>query len=150
MLGRYPGVLDANVYGVQLPGHDGKAGTAAIYIDPALRESFDHQDFLRYVVTISSSVSRKLIKLSLVTVSRHARTHLPKYAVPLFLRHVEAPSSTHNNKQNKIPLKREGVHPDKVTPGDKVFWIERHGKGITYIPFTRQDWEDLHVGKAKL
>ncbi|GAB1309860.1 Isopenicillin N epimerase component 1 [Madurella fahalii] len=127
VLGRYPGVLDANVYGVQLPGHDGKAGTAAIYIDPALRDTFDHQDFLR-----------------------HARTHLPRYAVPLFLRHVEAPSSTHNNKQNKIPLKREGVHPDKVTPGDKVFWIERHGKGTTYIPFTRQDWEDLHVGKAKL
>ncbi|KAK3987654.1 Isopenicillin N epimerase component 1 [Cladorrhinum sp. PSN332] len=127
VLGKYPGVLDANVYGVQLPGHDGKAGTAAIYIDPALKEAFNHQDFLR-----------------------HARTHLPRYAVPLFLRHVEAPSSTHNNKQNKLPLKQEGVHPEKVGPTDKVFWIEKHGKGTTYILFTRQDWEDLHVGKAKL
>ncbi|KAK4231664.1 Isopenicillin N epimerase component 1 [Podospora fimiseda] len=127
VLGRYPGVLDANVYGIQLPGHDGKAGAAAIYIDPALKEAFDHQDLLR-----------------------HARTHLPRYAVPLFLRHVEAPSSTHNNKQNKLPLKQEGVHPDKVAPSDKVFWIEKHGKGTTYIPFTREDWNDLHVGKAKL
>jgi hypothetical protein len=81
---------------------------------------------------------------------RHARTHLPRYAVPLFLRHVQAPSSTHNNKQNKVPLKQEGVDPDKVASGDKVFWIERHGKGDTYVPFTRRDWEDLHVGRAKL
>ncbi|KAK0719265.1 AMP-binding enzyme [Lasiosphaeris hirsuta] len=127
ILGKYPGVLDANVYGVQIPNHDGKAGAAAIYVDPALRKTFDHQDFLR-----------------------HARTHLPKYAVPLFLRHVKTPSSTHNNKQNKIPLKKEGVDPEKVHADDKVFWVESHGKGVTYIPFTRQDWEDLHVGKAKL
>ncbi|KAK1752734.1 Isopenicillin N epimerase component 1 [Echria macrotheca] len=127
VLGKYPGVLDANVYGVQLPGHDGKAGAAAIYIDPALKKAFDHQDFLR-----------------------HARSHLPRYAVPLFLRHVKEPSATHNNKQNKMPLKKEGVDPEKVKPEDKVFWIESHGKGVTYVPFTRRDWDDLHVGKAKL
>lgn len=50
VLGKYPGILDANVYGVELPGHDGKAGTAAIHIDPALKETFDHQDFLRYII----------------------------------------------------------------------------------------------------
>ncbi|KAK5653978.1 hypothetical protein OQA88_7654 [Cercophora sp. LCS_1] len=127
VLGKYPGILDANVYGVQVPGHDGKAGAAAIYIDPALKKTFDHQDFLR-----------------------HARAHLPRYAVPLFLRHVKEPSATHNNKQNKVPLKKEGIDPEKVKPEDKVFWIESHGKGVTYIPFTRQDWDDLHVGKAKL
>ncbi|KAK0732406.1 hypothetical protein B0T21DRAFT_291412 [Apiosordaria backusii] len=127
VLGKYPGVLDANVYGVELPGHDGKAGTAAVYVDPAIKEGFDHQGLLR-----------------------HARAHLPKYAVPLFIRHVEAPSATHNNKQNKAPLKKEGVHPDRVVPGDKVFWIGGQGKGETYVPFTRQDWQDLHGGKAKL
>jgi hypothetical protein len=63
---------------------------------------------------------------------------------------VRTPSATHNNKQNKLPLKQEGVDPDKVVAGDEVFWIEGHGKGATYIPFTRRDWEDLHVGKAKL
>lgn len=47
VLGEYPGVLDANVYGVQLPGHDGKAGAAAIYIDPAMKGAFDHRAFLR-------------------------------------------------------------------------------------------------------
>lgn len=49
-----------------------------------------------------------------------------------------------------MPLKQEGVDPDKVAPGDVVVWIERHGKGVTYIPFTRRDWEDLKIGKAKL
>ncbi|KAK0657779.1 fatty acid transporter [Cercophora newfieldiana] len=119
VLGKYPGVLDANVYGVQVPGHDGKAGAAAVYIDPALKKT-------------------------------HARSHLPRYAVPLFLRHVKEPSATHNNKQNKMPLKKEGIDPDKVKPEDKVFWIESQGKGITYVPFTRQDWDDLHIGKARL
>ncbi|KAK4248970.1 Isopenicillin N epimerase component 1 [Corynascus novoguineensis] len=107
--------------------HDGKAGAAAIYLDPNVNDMFDHRDFLRY-----------------------ARTHLPKFAVPLFLRHVQAPFSTHNNKQNKLPLKHAGVDPDKMATGDKLFWIEGHGKGATYIPFTRRDWAKLQAGKAKL
>lgn len=68
----------------------------------------------------------------------------------MFLRHVQAPSWTHNHKQNKMPLKQEGVDPGKVAFGDRVFWIEGHGKGATYIPFTCQDWENLLIGKAKL
>lgn len=91
-----------------------------------------------------------MTKASTIPDRRHARSHLPKYAVPLFLRHVTETSSTHNNKQNKLPLKEEGVDPDKVKPQDKVFWIEKHGRAETYIPFTRQDWDDLHIGKAKL
>ena len=66
------------------------------------------------------------------------------------MRHVEAPSATPNNKQNKVPLKKEGIDPSRVPPGDTVFWIDGNGKGATYVPFTRQDWDDLHIGKAKL
>ncbi|OAA63536.1 AMP-dependent synthetase/ligase [Niveomyces insectorum RCEF 264] len=127
VLGRFPGVLEANVYGVALPGHDGKAGAAALYLDPQQKAHFNHEAFLA-----------------------HARKHLPKYAVPLFLRHVKAVSATHNNKQNKLPLKKEGVHPDKVAPDEPVFWIDGHGKGVTYIPFTRDDWNSLQAGKARL
>ncbi len=81
--------------------------------------------------------------------SRHARSNLPKYAVPVFLRQVTEPVSTHNNKQNKVPLKQEGVHPEKVK-GDRLFWVDRHGKGSTYVPFGQKEWDDLHAGKAKL
>ncbi|KAI6271566.1 hypothetical protein MCOR34_011623 [Pyricularia oryzae] len=127
VLGNFPGVVEANVYGVQLPNHDGRAGAAAIYIEPEKKASFDTAAFLA-----------------------HARKHLPKYAVPIFLRHIAVISASHNNKQNKQPLKAEGVDPDKVKAGDEIWWIEDGGKGNRYVPFTREDWNALGVGKAKL
>ena len=51
-----------------------------------------------------------------------------------------------NNKQNKVPLKREGVDPEKVQGGDEIVWAQ----GDSYVPFTRQDWANLSAGKAKL
>lgn len=81
--------------------------------------------------------------------TRHCRAELPKYAVPIFVRLVDEPLSTGNHKQNKVPLKAEGVDPDKVSNGDEVLWIQE-GKGDAYVPFTRGDWRDLTKGKAKL
>jgi hypothetical protein len=81
--------------------------------------------------------------------NRHARTHLPKYAVPVFLRQLREKSITHNNKQNKVPLKNAGVDLSK-TKGDPVFWISEGGKGPTYVRFTQADLDALHGGKAKL
>lgn len=46
-LGKYPGVIDANVYGVAVPNHDGKAGCAALLLDDAVRERFDFDGLLR-------------------------------------------------------------------------------------------------------
>lgn len=47
VVGRYPGVVEANVYGVALPKHDGRAGCAAIYIEPSERSTFDFAGLLR-------------------------------------------------------------------------------------------------------
>jgi len=47
VLGRYPGVVEANVYGVSLPSHDGRAGCAAVYIDPNLKSSFNYAGLLK-------------------------------------------------------------------------------------------------------
>lgn len=47
VLGRYPGIAEANVYGVALPGHDGRAGAAAIYINPSDRQGFNMAGFLQ-------------------------------------------------------------------------------------------------------
>lgn len=52
VLGRYPGILEASVYGVQLPGHDGKVGVAAVYMDPAGQGTLDHGGFLRCAVSL--------------------------------------------------------------------------------------------------
>ncbi|KAF4633123.1 hypothetical protein G7Y89_g4994 [Cudoniella acicularis] len=127
VLGNYPGVVEANVYGVALPTHDGRAGCAAVYIDPRHKESFDYAGLLK-----------------------HSRIHLPKYAVPVFLRLVKEMTPIHNNKQNKVPLREEGVDPEKVKPEDKVLWIDGKGRGHTYVEFHRDHWEDLRLGKAML
>ena len=158
VLGKYPGLLEANVYGVAIPGHDGKAGAAAILIDQSRRETFDYRDFLRYVVYIRYPIHVYQLKLQILEkyplklmCTRHVRAHLPKYAVPLFLRHVAEPSPMHNNKQNKVPLKRDGVDPAKVGPtGDVLYWVEDWGRGDTYVPFTAGDWASLSSGRAKL
>jgi acyl-CoA synthetase (AMP-forming)/AMP-acid ligase II len=49
VLGRFPGVVEANVYGVALPAHDGRAGCAAVYIDPDHSRHFDYTGLLQYV-----------------------------------------------------------------------------------------------------
>jgi acyl-CoA synthetase (AMP-forming)/AMP-acid ligase II len=47
VLGKFPGVVEANVYGVQLPSHDGRAGCAAVYIDPSYQKNFDFAGLLK-------------------------------------------------------------------------------------------------------
>ena len=48
VLGRHPKVLESNVYGVEVPNHDGRAGCAAIYILPEEREKFDWKGLLEH------------------------------------------------------------------------------------------------------
>ena len=80
--------------------------------------------------------------------TRHTRSRLPKYAVPVFIRVVKNMIPFHNNKQNKVPLREEGVDPDKTCPEDTFLWIDELGKGRAYVDFSRSDWEDLRSGKA--
>jgi acyl-CoA synthetase (AMP-forming)/AMP-acid ligase II len=143
VLGQFPGVVEANVYGVTLPTHDGRAGCAAVYIDPNHVKDFDFASFLK-------SVPLPIFSFLPADENRHARTHLPKYAVPVFLRLVKEMTPIHNNKQNKVPLREEGVDPAKVKPEDKVLWVDAHGKGHTYVDFHSDHWEHLKLGKARL
>ncbi|RKF56917.1 Isopenicillin N epimerase component 1 [Golovinomyces cichoracearum] len=126
-LGQYPGIVQANVYGITLPNHDGKVGCAAIYIDPKLRDTFDFSDFFR-----------------------HNHSLLSKHAVPQFLRILKEISLTHNFKQNKVTLREEGVDPEKVASHDEILWIGREEKGLTYRKFLPIDWNNLKCGKSRL
>lgn len=130
VLGHFPQLLESNVYGVEIPNHDGRAGCAAIYIRPEERASFDWKALLE-----------------------HSRKGLPKYAVPVFLRLVQTPTPMHNNKQNKVPLKKEGVDLKKVAEGeagkdDVVMWVPPGGD--QYVPFRESDWNNIVGGKARL
>lgn len=90
------------------------------------------------------------VTLSVLTApNRHAREHLPKYAVPIFLRRIKQRSATHNNKQDKAPLRKAGIDPDAME-GSTVLWISDHGKGDDYVPFTQAELDSLRGGQAKL
>lgn len=82
-------------------------------------------------------------------VVRHARTFLPKYAVPVFVRQIKERSATHNNKQDKVPLKKAGIDPGQMEESP-VLWISNNGKGDDYVPFTQNDLDALRGGRAKL
>jgi fatty-acyl-CoA synthase len=82
-----PGVLEANVYGVEAPGAEGRAGMAALVTDG----EFDVKAFGEYV-----------------------ERELPPYAQPIFLRMLPAIETTGTFKQRKVDLVAEGFDPAKV------------------------------------
>ena len=136
MVLKFQASLKRFVYGqmltLLLPGHDGRACCAAVYIEPADRASFDFKSFLS-----------------------HSQKLLPKYAIPLFLRFIQDDQAhtMHNNKQNKTQLRREGVDPEKVSQGtagskDTLYWLPP--KGNTYEPFGEAEWRSIVAGEAKL
>jgi fatty-acyl-CoA synthase len=83
----FPGVKEANVYGVEVPGGDGKAGMAALVVDQA----FD-----------------------LAGLAAHLETNLPSYARPVFLRFPKTIETTSTFKQRKIDLQKEGFDPGAI------------------------------------
>ena len=82
------GVRDATTYGVEVAGHDGRAGMSAIVID----DDFD-----------------------VMALADHLRARLPVYAHPLFVRISENLDATETFKQKKHQLAREGFDPAGVT-----------------------------------
>jgi fatty-acyl-CoA synthase len=82
-----PAVADVNVYGVAVPGTDGRAGMAAIVTG----EGFD-----------------------LVNFKTHLAGRLPAYACPVFVRICAALDITETFKQKKQELVREGFNPRLV------------------------------------
>lgn len=134
VIGRFPGVFEANVYGVELPRHEGKAGCAALTIAPTYRKDFDWRGL-----------------------ATSARKQLPGYAVPVFVRVLNGEiggGATHNNKQSKLALRAEGIDPSKRGSkvaggeGDEVYWISP--KGDRYARFEDKDWHNLVGGTARL
>ncbi len=95
----FPGVRQANVYGVRVPGVDGRAGMAMIVSD----EQFD-----------------------LVKFRTHLRDHIPDYALPLFLRVRGEMEVTTTFKYAKKRLTEEGFDP---TATDDVIYFNDRQRG---------------------
>ena len=86
-LAEAPGVREVIAYGVQVPGHDGKAGMVAVV--PEGR--FNAKAFADY-----------------------ADQELPTYARPVFVRLIKAVDTTGTFKYRKVDLVAEGYDPDQV------------------------------------
>ena len=138
VIGQFPGVHEANVYGVEIPEHEGRAGCVALSIAPEARERFDFRELARWT-----------------------SERLPRYAVPVFLRVVDGEvggRGSHNNKQTKVALRAEGVDPGlkgtKVQDGDgdEMFWLNSgtNTRGEGYVRFGAEDWRSLVGGRARL
>lgn len=83
----YPGIEEANVYGVQITGYDGRAGMAALVTGPEFKLD------------------------GFVTFLEH---HLPSYARPIFIRLQNELEATGTFKVKKINLVREGFDPSRI------------------------------------
>lgn len=126
MVGTFPQIAETNVYGVLVPGHDGRAGAASIVMADGVTEStFDF-----------------------VALAKHARARLPNYAVPLFLRVTPALEYTGTLKIQKGRLKKEGVDPEKTTGEDKLYWLPPGSD--RYLPFGKTEWQGLVDKRIRL
>jgi citronellyl-CoA synthetase len=88
----HPDIVFTNVYGVEVPGADGRAGMAAI----VFRDGID----------VNSA--------DLSSLSSHIRDNLPSYARPIFLRVLKELPTTTTHKLQKKELREEAYHLDKV------------------------------------
>ena len=108
-LGDLPGLELINIYGVQVPGHEGRAGMAAVLMQEG--RAFDPQ------------------ALFALTEQR-----LPRYAAPVFVRVTQAADLTASYKLRKVDLQRQGYCPDRCS--DPLFI--RDEQAGTYVPYSAQ------------
>jgi len=94
-INRFPGITDANVYGVTVPKYDGRAGMAAIVCEG---------------------------QCDLGALHAHLAANLPPYARPLFLRIQRQLDVTGTFKQKKVDLVREGFNP--LATKDPIFFSD--------------------------
>jgi fatty-acyl-CoA synthase len=92
-----PGVTEVVVYGVRIPGADGRAGMAALVADR---------------------------KFELAKLRDHVATALPEYARPLFLRIVPSLELTGTFKLRKQDLEEQGYDPARIA--DEIYFDDRH------------------------
>ncbi|HVK98415.1 MAG TPA: hypothetical protein VM553_01310, partial [Dongiaceae bacterium] len=107
-----------NLYGVQLPGTDGRAGMAA-------------------VVPANGS-------LDLDELSRHILDKVPGYARPLFVRQIREMDTTGTFKMKKGDLRDQAYHLDKVS--DPLFVLKPGSN--RYEPLDQAFYEQIMSGKA--
>ena len=116
-----PGITETSVYGVQVPGEDGRAGMAALV--PAAGAPFDGAAFYA-----------------------HAERHLPAYARPAFVRIVPEMDVTGTLKQRKQTLAADGFDPARCA--DPL--LVRDDAARTYVALTAAVLAELRDGRRRI
>ncbi|XP_064458220.1 long-chain fatty acid transport protein 4-like [Ornithodoros turicata] len=117
---RIVGLTDCAVYGVEVPGSEGKAGMAAI-CDP------EHKTDLPHFLT-------------------EAKKSLPGYAIPLFIRFVSDIEATGTYKIKKVELQKEQFNIDIIK--DPIFFLDLTVN--EYVPLDRVLYEKIMNGQARV
>ncbi|XP_059495197.1 long-chain fatty acid transport protein 2-like [Stegostoma tigrinum] len=114
-------VQDVCVYGVTVPGHEGRIGMAAIQLQSG----------------------RKLERSQLY---EYLRTHLPSYAWPRFVRVQKQIETTGTFKYYKVTLMKEGFNP--MTIQEPLYFLDDQKR--TYVPMDEQLYDSIIGGQVKL
>ena len=116
-LGDFNGLDAITVYGVQVPGHGGRAGMAALVMQEDTQ--FEPKAFWDMAIA-----------------------RLPRYAAPQFVRLMDTPDMTGNYKLRKVDLQKQGY--DAAQTSDPLF--VRNDKLQTYVPLTATAVEEALRG----
>ncbi|MGB1686792.1 MAG: AMP-binding enzyme [Pseudomonadales bacterium] len=92
IINQHEDVIFTNVYGVEIPGTDGRAGMAAI----VLKEHITADE------------------IDLESLSHHIRDNLPGYARPVFIRLLKELPTTSTHKLQKNELRDQAFHLEQV------------------------------------
>jgi fatty-acyl-CoA synthase len=117
----FPGVKMSNVYGVEVPGADGRAGMVALVVEDPAR--FDGAAF-----------------------HAHVSAALPGYAAPVFVRLQQEVELTGTFKLRKVELQREGYDPGRIA--DPLF--VRDDAARAYVPLTPERHAAIRAGAGRI
>jgi acyl-CoA synthetase (AMP-forming)/AMP-acid ligase II len=117
----WPSVQEVNVYGVAVPGTEGRAGMAALVLAPGA--AFEPASF-----------------------AAHVDRTLPRYARPVFVRLEQALQTTATLKLKKVDLQREGFDPGA---GGAPLFV-RHPRTGGYVALGEALYQDIVSGRLFL
>jgi len=109
VLSQYPGIKTANVYGVEVPGTDGRAGMASLTV----ADDFD-------ISGLRAFLAREM----------------PHYAVPLFIRIEPEAQTTGTFKYRKVELVKEGFDVNAIT--DPIWFCKPDAEGYEALTAAEQ------------
>ncbi|KAI9024663.1 AMP-dependent synthetase and ligase [Hyaloraphidium curvatum] len=125
VVGEHPAVAEANVYGVKVANQDGRAGMAAIVLEPSFQD--------------------KLAE-TMEDIGKWTAERLPAYAVPKFVRITKEMEITATLKSRKVEYQKAGFDPAQVN--EPMYFFDSD-KG-TYAPFGEKEYRKVMAGQARL